>query len=473
MNQLVQKIQRSLESLNYANSHILIGVSGGADSIALLHALATLPKSSSFIVHHSSFSLSVAHLNHGIRAEAADDARFVEDVCRKSRIPFYTATADIPGISAATGTSLEMAARDARYKFFADTAADIGAAAVATAHTQDDQAETLLLKLCRGAGSAGLDGIAAKTEINGLMVIRPMLSVSRAEVENFLNENRISRVEDATNADKKFKRNRIRHDILPRLKQHLNPRIKEALARTAAIMSEDNIFMEQQAEMALESAINNTSRDLAVKALQNAPAAIRRRMLRQWLISNGITSQQMRFDVIEHIVQIITAAKGSGAVTISAESEVRREYDILRFTKRLPLMPGIPETELKVPGTTHIKSQGLLITTTLQTGFERKATGPIGKIPADAIIRWNPNNSQPITVRSWQAGDRIRPLGMQGSCKLQDLFADAKIPREKRHNIPVFLAENEIIWIPGYRISAGSAVADSSEPSLKIRVSRR
>ena len=468
MNTLTQKVQKAISTgrLITPGSHILVGVSGGADSVALLHSLQGIK------TENLKSEISVAHLNHGIRTEAADDARFVENLCRKLNIPFYSATVDIPKIAAVTGVSPEMAARDARYRFFAETAENAGVSAVATAHTLDDQAETLLLKLCRGAGSAGLDGIADSTEIHGLKVIRPMLTASRSDVENFLKENNISWREDATNSDTKLKRNYIRHEILPLLEQNLNPRIKEALARTCSIMAEDNCFMEQQALQAFSSATANSAANLKVEPLQQMPPAIRRRVLRQWLIINGFTADKMRFDVIERITAMILSPCGSAAVTASADIEVRREYDLLRFSENKHSKCLIPETKLNIPGETLIESHGLRITATLRKGFERTPTGPLGKIPADAVIRWDETNPTDIYVRSWHSGDRIQPLGMNGSCKLQDLFTDAKIPQRERTDIPVFVSVNEIIWIPGYRISGSMAVADSEQTSLLLSVTR-
>jgi len=483
MNALSQKVQKAISTgrLIPSGSHILVGVSGGADSVALLHTLQRIKseslkaeklKSPIFKSEIHKFEISVFHLNHSIRTEAADDARFVEKLCNKLNIPFYTATADVPKIAASTGVSLEMAARDARYRLFKETAENIGAICVATAHTLDDQAETLLLKLCRGAGSAGLDGIADSTEIHGLKVIRPMLTASRRDVENFLKENNISWREDATNSDTQLKRNYIRHEILPLLEQNLNPRVKEALARTCSIMSEDNRFMEQQALQAFNAAAENSPAKLNVKTLQQMPPAIRRRVLRQWLIKNGFTANKMRFDVIERATAMILSPCGSSTITAAADIEIRREYNILIFDTEQNEQNEIQKIKLNIPGKTLIESHGLLITATMRKGFERTPTGPLGKIPADAVIRWDETNHADVYVRSWHNSDRIQPLGMDGTCKLQDLFTDAKIPQRERINIPVFFSENEVIWIPGYRISRKMAVADSEQTSIQLSVIR-
>ena len=485
MNALLNKVQSAIDK--YAptppNAHILVGVSGGADSVSLLYALARLFEHPT----HDNRTLSVAHLNHGIRPESTEDASFVKKLCNNLNIPFLTATVDVPLLAATTGVSLEMAARDARYKFFAETAQKCGANAVATAHNRDDQAETLLLKLCRGAGSAGLDGIAPNLIIQEFRVIRPLLDVSRREIESFLKEQNLTWHEDVTNADIKIKRNRIRHNILPQLEEHLNPRIKEALARTTSILREDNKYMEQQAKVALnESRIHPEHKkppksirvhpcssvvpSLKIESLRTLPLAILRRALRQWLIEYKTPADKIRFDTIERTIELILAEKGTGAITLTTNTEIRREYDLLHIIHKASIEIPIPTTELIIPGETRIDSHNMIITATPRTGFEHIQSGPIGKLPAEAVIRWDDSAPPEITVRSWLPGDRIHPIGMNGSCKLKEIFINAKVSQSERASIPIFVCNNEIIWIPGYRISSNRAVSDQHQQSLQLTI---
>ena len=468
MKTLLQHVQSTIQghALIAPGAILLVGVSGGADSIALLYALSKLAPS-------LNIRLAVAHLNHGIRPEAEADADFVAECCQSLGIPCYRETVDVPKMVADSSESLEMVARQARYRFFADTANTIGAEVVATAHTQDDQAETVLLKLCRGAGSSGLNGIACNTIIHGLRVIRPILNATRAEVEAFLREENITWREDSTNTDTRMQRNRIRHDVLPQLEAHLNPRIKEALARTADILAEENAYMTNQAENALQHAIGDSPEGLSVEAVCQLPRALQRRVLQQWLIRNGISAPQLRFEVVERLVQLATSDKGSGCITLNGSEVVLREYTQLRFCTHNTEAKEVETVALSIPGETVLDDFDIKVTTQLRTGFEKNQQGPLGKLPAEATIRWDSDKKQEILVRSWQPGDRIHPIGLSGSCKLHDLFVDAKIPKAIRSKIPVFVCGNEVIWLPGYRIAKKWAVLDEKQCSLQLRVNHK
>lgn len=440
---------------------ILAGVSGGADSMAMLHALATggLP---------DGMRLAAAHLNHGIRPEAVADADFVECHCRQLGIPFYTAKVDVPALAKEDGVSPEMAARKARYSFFAEIAAAAGAVAVATAHTLDDQAETVLLKLCRGAGSAGLDGIAPRTGICGITVIRPMLKITRASVEEYMSANGLSWREDATNADTAMLRNAIRHNILPQLAGYLNPGIKEALARTADIMRAENDFIEKAARVAYEKTLN-ANRELNIAALAVLPTALQRRVVRIWLIKSA-AAHEMTFDTVERILSITRSNCGTGCLTLSNRQQVNREYNSLKI---VPISENsaeadITETVLNVPGVTRLANCELEISATLRRGFERTKPPGIGCYPATAVIRFF--EGETIRVRSRRPGDRIHPIGMEGSRKLQDIFIDAKLPQRRRNTIPVFEIDGRIAWIAGYRIAADRAVRHQHDSSLELKV---
>jgi tRNA(Ile)-lysidine synthase len=460
----IKEVQTAIQThaLIPHGSRVLVGVSGGADSIALLHALRELTVK-------LDFQLAAAHLNHAIRPEAGGDADFVQAVCDSIGVDCVIQTEDVPALADATGTSLEMAARDARYRFFARSAAAVEADRVATAHTLDDQAETVLLRLCRGAGAAGLDGISRDTTLEGVRVIRPMLDISRAAVEQYLQEQRFRWREDATNADTDYRRNRIRHEVLPLLERHLNPKVKEALARSASILAEENTFIEALAEARLEDAMGDDG-ELNIERIQACPPALQRRMLHLWLIRMGVPTEALRYETVTRIATLSADARGSGAISLPGGRAVRREYEHLCFVPEAEDIVTIPETVLAVPGTTDIPGTNLRVTTSLQSGFSREQTGPVGRIPAQAAIRWDVASAPEIRVRSWQAGDRIHPLGMQGSCKIQDLFVDAKIPRHARVRIPIFVIDNEIVWLPGYRIAQSRAVAARNDCSLLLRV---
>ncbi len=445
-----------------SGSHLLVGVSGGADSVALLHALHALQKP-------LDFTLSVAHLNHSIRPEAYDDECFVNSLCESLQIPCITETVDIPSLCETGPESLEMTARRARYDFFARVAKSVNADRIATAHTLNDQAETVLLRLCRGAGAVGISGIDYVSFMRGLCVIRPLLGISRAEIEAYLKESRISWREDSTNADNRYSRNWVRHELLPLLEENLNPCTKTAIARTADILSEESRFLEDMVAAKLDE-LTGAEGSLDAAGVAALPLALERRLIHRWLIQHSVCGSELRYDAVERIVQLASDSSGSGLVTLSSNQTVRRDYNCLSFVDTPTPKVTIPDTILTVPGTTLLSSVGLTVTATHQTGFRREQNGPIGNIPNQAAIRWNPNDPLEIHVRSWQASDRMNPLGMKGSKKLQDLFVDAKIPRQERERIPLFIINDEIVWVPGYRISRKWALDSAKQDSLLLRV---
>ena len=463
---LIQQIQSTIEAhaLLPRGSHVLVGVSGGADSVALLCALMELAEA-------LDLRISVAHLNHGIRPEAEDDALFVKALCRELGAFYQQEEVDVPAAAKASGASLEMAAREARYAFFARVAAERGADVVATAHTRDDQAETVLLKLCRGAGTAGLRGIARQTRIENVRVIRPLLDFSREDVERFLNDRGQRWREDATNDDTQFRRNFVRHEVLPLLERGLNPRVKEALARTAELIGDEETLLATLTKQALERAHDETDA-LQVAALSTMEPALRRRVLQAWLIRVGIPKANVTFDVIERLDAATQFTDGSQTIDLASGQSVRREYDLLRVVDVAADITAIPETELTVPGETLIPSAGLRITASLTEGFERTPAGPLGQFPCKAWIRWDADVPPVLHVRAWRPGDRIHPVGLEGSCKLQDLFVDAKVPRCDRTRIPVVTSGDEVVWLPGHRIAQNWAISRQKQRSLLLRVAQ-
>jgi tRNA(Ile)-lysidine synthase len=463
---LIQHIQSTMETqaLLPRGSHVLVGVSGGADSVALLCALMELAEP-------LDLRISVAHLNHGIRPEAAADAHFVKALCQDLGVFYQQDEVDVPAAAKASGASLEMAAREARYAFFARVAAERGADVVATAHTRDDQAETVLLKLCRGAGTAGLRGIARQTVIENVRIIRPLLDCSREDVERFLNDRGQRWREDATNDDTQLRRNFVRHEVLPLLERGLNPRVKEALARTAELLGDEEALLATLTEQALEKAHDETDA-LQLAALSSMESALRRRVLQAWLIRVGIPKTNVSFDVVERLDAVTQSSNGSQTIDLASGQRVRREYDLLRVVDVATEVAAIPETELEVPGETLIPSAGLRITATLTEGFERNPAGPLGQFPCEAWIRWDADVPPALHVRAWRPGDRIQPVGLEGSCKLQDLFVDAKVPRCDRARIPVITSGDEVVWLPGHRIARKWALSHQKQRSLLLRVAQ-
>ncbi|VGO21382.1 tRNA lysidine(34) synthetase TilS [Pontiella sulfatireligans] len=395
--------------------NLVVGVSGGADSVALAHAL-----------HQLEIPFTIAHLNHQLRgAASAADERFV----RELGFPAEVKSVDVRKLAEETGLSIEMAARQARHEFFAE----FDNAVIALAHHADDQAETFILKLARGAGTEGLGGMPFSQRIGPVRLIRPMLNIPRAEILQWLESNQFKWKEDASNSDEAFLRNRVRHTILPLLEKELNPNIRETILRTMNILREENDWME---------AMQDQSQSLAA----------RRRQLRQWLFENG--AAEAGFDAVEKILALIDSGEGTTVFELNNRQRVVVEYGKPRFEE----------------GCSQPQPAQWTLSTEKGTGWRPDHGKGAGELPAEASFNAGKIGGSPIEVRNWQPGDRMAPLGMEGTRKLQDILTDQKIPRAQRESIPVVVCRGEIIWIPGYRTARGWKVEGANGKSVHVRI---
>ncbi len=419
---IVENIRNTIEHhrLIPEESGVVVAVSGGADSVALLRAL-----------HQLGYAVTAAHLNHQLRgAESDADEAFVAELAGELGVPVKTKSVDVSALAERKKHSIEMTARQARHDFFAE----FGEVPIALAHHADDQVETFILKLARGAGSDGLGGMPFAQQIGPINLIRPMLGISRDDILGWLKNKDFAWREDASNNDETYLRNRVRHMILPMMERELNPGIRENILRTMDILREENAWMNQ---------------------MQDHPTSLaaRRRSLRKWLFDHG--AEEAGFEVVDRILALMDRGCGSSIIELNNRQRVVVEYGNPRFEDG-PAAAGMTEWELTVePGTGWTKDHGK----------------GVGILPADASFSAEKVGSSPLTIRGFEPGDRIEPLGMQGSRKLQDIFTDQKIPKARRRHIPVVLCRNEIIWVPGYRIARGWAV-EKGEKSIHVRIER-
>jgi len=442
---------------------VLLAVSGGADSVCMLYALLQLRD-------RLAITLSVAHLDHGIRPDSAADARFVLDLCSAIGVPCYQERADAVGRSSQTGMSLETAARDLRYDFLVRVAKEHEINVIATAHTRDDQAETILFRLVRGSGPRGLSGIPYQREHNGIRIIRPLLDCPRQQVVDFLNEIDRPWREDSSNSDVRFTRNRIRNQVLPYLEANLNPSVREALVRTAEILSEEERWLESLTRDALgRCADPQGGGGLDVEALKALDLALLRRVIRHWLRAAGIPMGDVDFDTLESATALLV--RGAGTSPVCDGWVVRRSAATLELAKAEEVVAPTPfRVRLNVPGRTVIKSVGIAVDVSDDTGFERSESAGIGEYPVTGWIDRSAVGCDEVFLRNWRPGDRTEPVGMSGSVKLQDLFVDRKIPREKRGVVPLVECRDQIAWVPGYRVDRRWSVRGPDSPSLKFLV---
>ncbi|WP_308588681.1 tRNA lysidine(34) synthetase TilS [uncultured Oscillibacter sp.] len=405
---------------------VLCAVSGGLDSMCLLDLAARQP----------GLEVTAAHFNHRLRGAAADrDEAFVRDICAARGIPFCSGSGDTRGLAAAEGLSMEEAARKLRYAFLEQAAVERGCRAVLTAHHADDSAETMLLNLLRGTGSAGLSGIPAVRD----GICRPFLEVTRAELAAYAECHGIPHVEDETNQTDEAARNVLRHQVLPVLRQ-LNPRAVENMARTAAILAGENRALEALAQRdAARAAETAAGVSLPCRLLTEAPEALAERTVLTLLAR---TAGQRKDLTHAHVAAVLALARGSRTdltVSLPYGLTARRE----RYTVYLERKAAAPEAAPIAPGETV--SFGLWRVTLAET--------PSG--PGALALSLPPGVA--LAVTAWRPGDRMSLPGGRGSRSLKRLCADRGIPPHLRDGLPVLRAAETAAAVPGLGVDGGFA----------------
>jgi tRNA(Ile)-lysidine synthase len=459
-----------LHNLFNDNKPLLLAVSGGPDSVCLLHILRQLRD-------ELNLNLSVVHLNHQLRGEeSAADARYVMELARRLNIPAIIESRNVLSYKTKYRLSLEEAARDVRYSFFAEVAAKIGTDRVVVGHTQDDHIETILMHIIRGSGTRGLRGLQPVSRWqmggNAITVVRPLLTITRAETQAYCRANHLEPRTDATNESLAPLRNKVRMQLVPLLKEY-NPRTAEALLRTAKIAADEIDFIAKLGEIAWVSnvKIKNNTAIINKEWLTGAPPAIQRHLLRQaieQLVGN------LR-DVEAHHIEDMLAALGKPAGKI-----IQLPYNLVFVVEYDNYLIGIDpaalspfphfegEFKLNVPGKTSIG--GWTVKTEI---LNRKS---IGKIPLTPLSKKQQFTAyldfdkvkENLTVRTYRTGDRFQPLGMGEPKKLGIFMIDARIPHAWRSRIPLVCAGEQIVWVVGYRLDERVKVTEEMERELKV-----
>lgn len=386
---------------------LLAAVSGGADSMCLLHLLAA-----------AGLDVTAAHFEHGIRGEESlRDLRFVETWCREHGISCLAGHGDAPGYALSHGMSLEQAARELRYAFLRNCADEIGAEYILTAHNLDDNAETLLFNLARGSGTAGLCGIPARRG----EIVRPLLSVSRAEIEDYLSENQIPHVEDSTNREDAYTRNLIRHRVIPALRE-VNPRFAEAAARTAALAARDEEFLQSLAASFLRRELQDGGISLA--ALRALHPAVASRVIRSLLpgLSAWHTELALRF-----------LSEDSPASLDLPGRTLRREQG--RLTPGPRTWTPLPPRALRAGETLELPEAGLRLKVEVTT-----YRGEVHDLFKTSFVKYEMIHPD-LLCSSRQPGDQIRPVGRGCAKSFKALFQEAGVEIARRASIPVIRDE--------------------------------
>jgi tRNA(Ile)-lysidine synthase len=305
-----------------------------------------------------------------------------------------------------------------------------------------------------------------------------MLDVTRQEIVAFLNARGLRWREDASNRDTGHLRNRVRHEILPLIRARLNPRFGEALLRTAELVREEDLWMNALAADMMEECVRCPSdgrskqSTLDIVSLCGQPVAARRLILRQWLAANGIPAEHVDFRTVERVLAMTGSTDGTATVHLAQGRAVVRRYTELMIGPQA--VPGAPAFRVKLAreGETMIPEIGIRAVVRCEPGLLGTGGGGPGALPARASINRAAVGRKQLYVRSWRAGDRMKPLGLRGSKKLQDIFVDAKVPADRRHCVPLLECADEIIWLPGYQVSDGWQVIDPTGPALQILIER-
>ena len=475
---LVQSVEKTLYEFNMLQPRdkILVAVSGGPDSVALLHVLLALQKK-------FDTQIGIGHLDHGLRASAAArDAAFVSSLGHKMGLPTHVAAEDVQDLHQKQKGSLEALGRKARYNFFSRMARKFGYNKIALGHHAGDNAELILMNLFRGSGPLGLSGIPPVRENR---YIRPLIEQPRKHIMKYLQDIQAAFVQDATNNDLRFLRNRIRHELMPGLVHRYNPNLEETLNRTAAIFRDEEDWLEQCSDRVFNTLVagDATGLRIPVSKLLGNHGAIQRRTIRKAI---GQIKGNLKSITLQHIDAALHLCRESTVgqqLHLPGRLVVRKLPHDQLLISRQP-SPTTPRTDSHPDGTTPLYTVPVPHPGTSTGTVMLKELGislVMDSIPlqsmdsltsAGQLTAFFDMNKLtfPMLLRNALPGDRFMPLGMQGTQKVKDFFINNKIPRETRRKTPVLVSRNSIVWIVGHRISEGVKVMQQTRNVLKIQL---
>ncbi len=418
MAEAIETLRKKVAPIN--EGKYLLGLSGGADSVALTMLL--LPS-----IRAGMIRVEAVHVNHGLRGtESDDDERFCSELCNKESIPLYLCKADL------SGKNDEASAREARYAAFRKRYTETGPDGLILAHHADDQAETFMMRLLRGAGPDGLECMKTDEIVGGIRILRPMLFLRREEIRNALRADGISWREDSTNTDTSYLRNRIRHELIPVLTR-ISEKAVDKICRAASLSGEDNLVLNAMAEETIDRIADG--RRLDAYELEKKPTAIRKRALRIWWQRQGPALKEHTLNAAqtEQLERLLDAEKGK--VNLPGGLHAIRDKRFLFLTKDETTVPE----PIIINGTETVFGSFRLV--------ESKSEGNPGdgkkvqEVPAGF--------ARGCVIRTRQPGDKIRPFGSKGSRKLQDYLTDRKIAEPFRDQIPLMCRGNEVFLVCG------------------------
>lgn len=491
MGDLLRQVRQTIDKYDLirAGEALVVGVSGGPDSLCLLHVLRRLAP-------EYDLSLHAAHLHHGLRGADADaDAEFVRRVAAAWGLPLAVEALDVPALARDEGLAFEEAARRARYAFLARTAAAAGARTIAVAHNSDDQAETVLMHFLRGSGLAGLRGMLPRTPLSSyrllstgegggaLDLIRPLLEVPRTEIEAYCQEQGLEPRFDRSNLDTTYFRNWLRLEVIPLLEQH-NPQLRVVLGRTARVLAGDYDLLRDLLDEAWPRVVRQEGEEEIVfdlAAWRALPTGLQRSTLREAIHRLRRSLRNINFVHVEDALLVardgttgdratlprgLMLAVGYDRVTVAGEARLGPLPDWpLLLPEGEPVAVAVPGIT-PLPGSAWVLEAALLPRAGLPAGWEDNPDPWRAYLDAGAA-------RPPLWLRTRRPGDRFQPLGMGGRApKLADFLTNQKVPHAARDRLPLLVTAWGIAWVPGLRLDERARVVDSTAEILALRFLR-
>ncbi|MBI4553965.1 MAG: tRNA lysidine(34) synthetase TilS [Candidatus Latescibacteria bacterium] len=433
---------------------VIVAVSGGPDSVALVHVLWGLRD-------RLGIDLTVAHLNHRLRGPDSDgDAAFVTRLAAQLDLPVAIQAEDVRALSRARRLSLETAAREARYAFLERVAVERGAQKIATGHTADDQAETILMRLIRGSGVGGASGIRP---VRDGRVVRPLLMVTHQEVHAYLAAHHLSARVDVSNADLGYLRNRVRHVLLPCLQAEYNPEIVAALSRFGEVHRAEEELLERETDRVFQQAVTEQASDrivIAVSPFIEGALALRRRVVRHIVTRLGGQPDVLTFEHIERTLGLAESGRPGQLLALPGGIRVERRREGMVFRRGVARPFEVP---LTIPGTTVLPDGAGRV----QTRVLDPKDVPV--VQERSVAVFDEEAIQPSgVVRTRRPGDRFAPIGMAGTKTLKALFNEWAIPRLERDRIPLLVSGDRVLWVVGHRVSRWGQVSPQTKRAVMV-----
>ena len=455
----LQKIKRTISRHRMISEgdSVIVAVSGGPDSVCLLHVLHELK--AELHIH-----LVVAHFDHGLRpAEDESETAFVRGLAESLNLPFETAKGHL--LAKRARGSKEEVARTARYSFLEKVRKKHKARKIALGHNLNDQAETIVMRLLRGSGPSGLTGIPPCRDGS---IFRPLIEIERTEIENYLKAKKLASVTDSSNLKTDYLRNKIRLKLMPLLEQH-QPQLVHLLGQTAEILRDEGDYLERIAEAWLKKEVTrnpDNTFQLSTASFLALPVALRRRVIRNVIGKAKKDLRRISWDHIEAIQRLAQSEKPQAALNLPGRLTVKRTYDHLVFSASVKGKPRPFHYTLDGPGTYDLKEIGRSISveeTKNRKGLRFRGSARTAFLDAEKL-------RFPLTLRPFKAGDRFIPFGMSGHKKLKDFFVDLKVPMEQRHTTPILCYDDTPVWVCGFRIDDRFKVTPDTKRVLKTSI---